>query len=101
MKSLQHINKYLLKYKWRLIFGIVFTSISNFFSVYSAKYVGTAFDYLKTPAFGHHLILIEKELKGELEPRLELILESLEDRNNREARTARDTMAAVAAPENA
>ena len=47
MKSLQHINKYLLKYKWRLIFGIVFTSISNFFSVYSAKYVGTAFDYLK------------------------------------------------------
>ncbi len=47
MKSLKHINKYFLKYKWRLILGVLFTGISNIFSVYSAKYVGTAFDYLK------------------------------------------------------
>ena len=47
MKSLNHINKYFLKYKWRLILGVIFTGISNVFAVYSARYVGTAFDYMK------------------------------------------------------
>ncbi len=47
MKSLKHINKYFLKYKWRLILGIVFTAISNVFAVYSVTFVRTAFDYLK------------------------------------------------------
>ena len=47
MKSLRHINKYFLKYKWRLILGILFTSISNFFAVYSVTFVRDAIDYVK------------------------------------------------------
>src|SRR5436190_22342707 len=48
MKSLNHLNKYFLKYKWRLILGILFTAISNFFAVYAVTYVRDAIDYLKT-----------------------------------------------------
>jgi hypothetical protein len=40
-------------------------------------------------SFGHDLMRLERELKHRLEPRLELTLESLEDRNKREARTKR------------
>lgn len=47
MKSLKHINKYFLKYKWRLILGVVFVAISNFFAVYSVTFVRDAIDYLK------------------------------------------------------
>ncbi len=47
MKSLRHINKYFLKYKWRLILGIFFTAISNFFAVYSVTFVRDAIDYVK------------------------------------------------------
>ncbi|MBI4405541.1 MAG: hypothetical protein HY537_15370 [Deltaproteobacteria bacterium] len=46
--------------------------------------------YLNQPGFGHHLMLIEKELKRLLEPTLEIVLESREDTNKREARTKRD-----------
>jgi hypothetical protein len=42
--------------------------------------------------FGKHLMLLEKELKARLNPSLELVLESLEDKNNREKRTKRDAM---------
>ncbi len=56
MKSLKHINKYFIKYKWRLLLGIVFTAVSNIFAVYSVTFVRTAFDYLKEiqahPAIG-------------------------------------------------
>jgi hypothetical protein len=37
-------------------------------------------------------MLLEKELKARLNPSLELVLESLEDKNNREKRTKRDAM---------
>jgi len=43
------------------------------------------------PIFGHHLMTIERELKKRVEPKIELILESLEDRNKRETRTHRET----------
>jgi ATP-binding cassette subfamily B multidrug efflux pump len=33
MSSLFYLNKYLLKYKWYLIFGVIFITISNIFSV--------------------------------------------------------------------
>ena len=33
MKSLRYLNKYLLKYKWRLLVGILCIAISNIFYV--------------------------------------------------------------------
>jgi ATP-binding cassette, subfamily B, multidrug efflux pump len=42
MKSLSYLNKYLIKYKWRLILGVIFIVISNFFGVEMPKMVKNA-----------------------------------------------------------
>ena len=47
MKSLRYLNKYLLKYKYRLLWGIVFTIISNFFQILPAQVVRHAFNLIK------------------------------------------------------
>jgi len=47
LKSLKHINKYFYKYKYRLLLGIVFISVSNIFGIYAIDYFGEAVDYLK------------------------------------------------------
>lgn len=47
MKSLQHINKYFIKYKWRLLLGVLFVGISNYFAVDSFVYARQAVDYIK------------------------------------------------------
>jgi ATP-binding cassette, subfamily B, multidrug efflux pump len=47
MKSLGHLNKYLLKYKWYLILGTLFTFISNLFGVVPAQIVRYALDLVK------------------------------------------------------
>lgn len=39
MNSLKHINKYFIKYKWRLLFGIIFITISNAFGIVPAQYI--------------------------------------------------------------
>lgn len=44
MKSLSYLNKYLLKYKWRLILGIIFIALSNYFGVEMPKLVKKAVD---------------------------------------------------------
>lgn len=44
MKSLQYLNKYFLKYKWRFLLGIVFTVISNYFGVQMPMYFKDAVD---------------------------------------------------------
>lgn len=46
MKDLAHLNKYLLKYKFHLIFGSFFIIIANFFAVVPAVIVRYAFDIL-------------------------------------------------------
>lgn len=53
MKSLKHINKYFYKYRWRLILGVIFVSVSNIFSVYSVVYIGSAIDFSKNIATPH------------------------------------------------
>jgi ATP-binding cassette subfamily B multidrug efflux pump len=45
LKSLKHINKYFLKYKWHLLLGVVFVGISNYFAVKSVTYVKEAIDF--------------------------------------------------------
>ncbi len=46
MKDLKYLNKYLLKYKFRLIFGALFIIIANFFAIVPAVIVRYAFDIL-------------------------------------------------------
>ncbi len=47
MKHLAYLNKYLLKYKYHLILGILFTTISNIFAIVPAQVVRYAFDLVK------------------------------------------------------
>jgi ATP-binding cassette subfamily B protein len=47
MKHLAHLNKYLLKYKWYLIGGTIFTVLSNLFGVMPAQVVRHALDLVK------------------------------------------------------
>ncbi len=44
MKSLAYLNKYLVKYKWRLILGTIFIAASNFFGVEMPRLVKKAVD---------------------------------------------------------
>ena len=47
MKALSYLNKYLLKYKWYLILGTVFTIISNLFGIFPAQLVRYALDLVR------------------------------------------------------
>ena len=47
MRSLFRLNKYFLKYKWRLLLGILFVTLSNLFAIYPAQVVRHAMDTLK------------------------------------------------------
>lgn len=44
MKELRYLNKYLLKYKWHIIWGTVFVIISNIFQILPAQMVRHAID---------------------------------------------------------
>ena len=48
MGSLKHINKYLYKYRLRLLLGVLFVGISNYFAVTAVPYIRLTIDYLKT-----------------------------------------------------
>lgn len=47
MKYLFTLNKYFIKYKWRLTLGILFVAISNLFSVLSPQVIRYSFDLVK------------------------------------------------------
>jgi ATP-binding cassette subfamily B multidrug efflux pump len=47
LKALAHLNKYLLKYKWYLVLGCVFTVISNLFGILPAQIVRQSLDLVK------------------------------------------------------
>ena len=42
MKPLTYLNKYIFKYKWRIIMGVIFICASNFFGVEMPKIVKNA-----------------------------------------------------------
>ncbi|QEC53176.1 ATP-binding cassette subfamily B protein [Anseongella ginsenosidimutans] len=44
MNSLAYLNKYLYKYRFRLILGTIFVTVSNFFAVVPAQIIRMAFD---------------------------------------------------------
>ncbi|MDX5346382.1 MAG: ABC transporter, partial [Hymenobacteraceae bacterium] len=55
MKSLAYLNKYLLRYKYHLLWGIVFVIISNIFQIIPAQVVRYAFDLVKEGISLHQL----------------------------------------------
>jgi ATP-binding cassette subfamily B protein len=44
MKELKYLNKYLVKYKWHLVFGTLFVIISNAFQIFPAQLVRHSID---------------------------------------------------------
>ena len=68
MKSLSYLNKYLLKYKWRLILGILFIVSSNIFGAYMPIIVGDAVDTMtniKTdPNYADELLFVALKVFG-------------------------------------
>ncbi|MFD2871079.1 ABC transporter ATP-binding protein [Mucilaginibacter ximonensis] len=55
MKDLAHLNKYFLKYRWRLIPGVLFVIISNIFIVLPAQVVRVALDLVMENISVYHL----------------------------------------------
>src|SRR3569833_1182564 len=55
MKSLAYLNKFLYKYRWRLIPGILFVAISNLFQVGTTSVVGHAVDLVTENIPLYHL----------------------------------------------
>jgi ATP-binding cassette subfamily B protein len=46
MKHLLYLNKYFVKYKWRVLPGVFFVIISNIFGVVPARVIGYAYDLI-------------------------------------------------------
>ncbi|WP_026462346.1 ABC transporter ATP-binding protein [Adhaeribacter aquaticus] len=55
MKSLSYLNKYILKYKYRFLLGILFVVLSNIFAIIPAQIVRHAFDLVKEGITLHNL----------------------------------------------
>jgi len=55
VKALSYLNKYLVKYKWYLIWGTVFTAISNLFGIFPAQLVRYALDLVRETLDTYHL----------------------------------------------
>ncbi len=47
MKDLFYLNKYFYKYRWRLVPGLLFVILSNYFSILPAQVIRIAFDLVK------------------------------------------------------
>ncbi|MFY7839029.1 MAG: ABC transporter ATP-binding protein [Lacibacter sp.] len=52
MKQLSHLNKYFWKYRWRLILGILFIFISNYFAVLAPQVTGYIIDKVQAHLTG-------------------------------------------------
>jgi ATP-binding cassette, subfamily B, multidrug efflux pump len=55
VKSLSHLNKYLYKYRFRFLLGILFVVLSNIFAIIPAQMVRHAFDLVKEGITLHNL----------------------------------------------
>ena len=47
MKELAYLNKFFYKYRWRMIPGVLFVVISNYFGILPARVIREAFDLVK------------------------------------------------------
>ncbi len=55
MKHLAVLNKYILRYKWHLLLGVIFIIISNLFAVIPARIVRYAFDLVRETLDVYHI----------------------------------------------
>ncbi|MFN0049923.1 MAG: ABC transporter ATP-binding protein [Cytophagales bacterium] len=62
MNALSQTNKYLFKYKWRLLLGILFVTIANTFAIIPAQMVRNTFDLVRETI---DLVFIYKGTKNE------------------------------------
>lgn len=64
MKELQHLNRYFLKYKGRLIFGLFITIIARIFGLLTPKFVGDSVNVVEKYINGEitDLAIVEHEL---------------------------------------
>jgi ATP-binding cassette subfamily B multidrug efflux pump len=72
MKELQHLNRYFIKYRWRLIFGLLITIIARIFALLTPKFIGDSVDIVEKYINGDILELAEVE--SELLTNIVLIL---------------------------
>ena len=52
MKSLNYLNKYLIKYKYRLILGFLFIVLANFFKIFPAQLIREALNIIENKLSG-------------------------------------------------
>ncbi|MGB0881387.1 MAG: ABC transporter ATP-binding protein [Vicingaceae bacterium] len=55
MKSLLHLNKYLFKYKYRLLLGFLFIILANFFKIFPAQLIRESLNLIKDKLSGKEL----------------------------------------------
>lgn len=65
MKNLASLNKYFVKYKWRLLLGLLFVSVSNLFAVVSPVVVRNVLDSVQQSVSIYQLIS-DTKLAGDL-----------------------------------
>ena len=75
MRALRHLNKYFLKYKYRLIIGLIITIIARIFSIAVPKFVGDSVDIVEQYINGE--ISTISEVKSGLLMNILLILGSV------------------------
>lgn len=66
MKNLASLNKYFVKYKWRLLSGLLFVTISNLFAVIPPVIVRNVLDQVQDNISTYHL-LSDTGLSGDME----------------------------------
>jgi len=65
MRSLFYLNKYLIKYKSKLLLGFLFVISSNIFSLFPAKFIGDSFRIIEE-FIGNPELIIDNSGKQEL-----------------------------------
>ncbi|MGY3795071.1 ABC transporter ATP-binding protein [Aquimarina sp. 433] len=75
MRALQHLNKYFLKYKYRLLIGLFITIIARIFAVAVPKFVGDSVEIVEQ--YINHTITDINEVKSGLITNILLILGSV------------------------
>ena len=56
MNSLKHLNKYLFKYKFRLLLGFLFIILANFFKIFPAQLIREALNLIKNKLSGEEIL---------------------------------------------
>jgi ATP-binding cassette subfamily B protein len=56
VKELRSLNKYFFKYKWHLLGGILFVTISNLFGIFPAQLTRNALDVVAANIDTYHLL---------------------------------------------